>query len=436
MRRAILSSGLAVGLTRLAGAGLGLSLTVLLGRYLGPGGLGAYGYTMIVLSLLAVPVSNGWSTVLLRQVSGAMHTQRWAEPRGMMLRGVQLAGALTLCVTLLGFGLQTLLDAQLPAQFDLWLWLPLAAVLFFDQLSALRQSTLRGLNLPVWGQLPEMVLRPALIVAMFWLASRWLDAALGLRHAFWALAAASCVAALAGGAVLRAKAPASLRLAAPEFHTRAWLKSAGVLSGNSFLLILNASVDVLLLGALGSLEQVGVYRVAAQVALFSGFVYTALNMLATQKFAFLKAKGDAEALRSTAVFMARLALLGALPLPLIFWAFGAGLLERIFGTAFVPALGPMFLLFFGQLVNATVGMASALLIMSGKESSVFRFTLLAVGLNALLSLLLIPEWGAMGAATANMCAMTVWNVGIWIYLRRTLGIDTSVFGWHGRQHRS
>ncbi len=137
---------------------------------------------------------------------------------------------------------------------------------------------------------------------------------------------------------------------------------------NSILLILNASVDVFLLGSLGSLEQVGVYRVAAKVALF----------------------------------MARLALLGALPLPLIFWAFGNCLLERIIGTVFIPALEPMFLLFFGQFFNATLGMASVLLIIGGKESSVFRFTPLVVGLNALLSLMLISLWGAIGAATANM----------------------------------
>jgi hypothetical protein len=62
----------------------------------------------------------------------------------------------------------------------------------------------------------------------------------------------------------------------------------------------------------------------------------------------------------------------------------------------------MFLLFFGQFFNATLGMASVLLIIGGKESSVFRFTPLVVGLNALLSLMLISLWGAIGAATANM----------------------------------
>lgn len=433
MRRSILSSGLAVGLVRLAGAGLGLGVTMLLGRHLGPDGLGAYGYALIVLSLLAVPVSNGWSTVLLRQLSGALHTQHWADAKGLMLRGAQLAAALSLGLALLAVLLQALLGTLLPVQIDPWLCVPLALVLFFDQLSALRQSTLRGLGLPVWGQLPEMLLRPALIIGLFWLASRALGDAPALRHAFWALAAASCVAALVGGGVLRAKAPTGLQQVLPVFHSRVWLKAAGVLSGNSFLLILNASVDVLLLGALGSLQQVGVYRVATQVALFSGFAYTALNMLATQKFAFFKAKGDTAAMRATAVFMARLALLGAVPLPVIFWAFGEPLLERLFGAAFVPALGPMALLFVGQIVNAAVGMASALLIMSGKESRVLHFTLLAVALNAALSWLLIPLWGAMGAATANLCATSAWNIGIWIYLRSSLGTDTSVLGWHSKK---
>lgn len=432
MRRAIVSSGLAVGITRLAGAGLGLGVTVLLGRYLGPEGLGTYGYALIVLSLLAVPVSNGWSTVVLRRVSGALHNQHWAEPKGMLIRGVQLAGVWALCVLLLAFAGYGVAVEKFPGLAQPWLWGLLAAVLFFDQVSALRQSTLRGLNFPVWSQWPEMVLRPALIIAAFWLIATVQGTTPTLANAIVALACGSALAAVAGGAVLKHKAPQGLAEAQPAYLTREWVMTAGLLAGNSLLLILNTTIDTLFLGALSNLEQVGIYRVAAQVALFSGFVYTALNMLASQRFAFLRASGDTKALKSTAVFMARLALLGALPLPLIFFFFGAPLLEHVFGASFVPALNPMFLLFLGQIVNAFVGMASALLIMSGQEAKVIRFTVLALALNALLSWLLIPLWGAVGAATANLCAGATWNLLIWFYLRQTLNIDTSVLGWHGK----
>jgi O-antigen/teichoic acid export membrane protein len=153
-------------------------------------------------------------------------------------------------------------------------------------------------------------------------------------------------------------------------------------------------------------------------------------MLATQRFAFLRASGDIKALKSTAVFMARLALLGALPLPLVFLFFGYTLIERVFGASFLPAITPIFLLFLGQIVNASFGMASTLLIMNGREAKVIQFTLLAVVFNAFLSWLLIPTWGAIGAATANLFSGAIWNLLIWFYLRRSLYLDTSVLGLH------
>src|SRR4051812_48870338 len=164
MRRDILSSGVAVGLARLAGIGLGLLVTVVIARKLGPSGLGAYGYAVMALALLATPISNGWSTLVLRRTSAALHDGEWSTVKGTLIRGTQLAALLTVCVWLLGLLTTLLPKNSLPAY---WTWPTvtlLAAVLFCDQLGALRMSVLRGLNLPVWGQLPEVLLRPGLVV--------------------------------------------------------------------------------------------------------------------------------------------------------------------------------------------------------------------------------------------------------------------------------
>jgi O-antigen/teichoic acid export membrane protein len=418
----------AVGGLRLAGMGLGLLVTILIGRWLGPAALGVYGYSVIVLSLVAVPVSYGWAALLLRRVAAAVHDRGWGEAKGLFIRGTQFAAALAAVAGLLGLGGVALFPEVLPMAIGPGVVALLAAVLFLDQISALRMAFLRGLGHPVLGQLPETLVRPTLIVAGF--CALALAAAMhpNLLQAFIAMAVAAALSALLGAAVLWRTLPQDVARAAPTFHVRDWSAAAGALTVNSGLMLLNSYADILMLGALGSLHDVGVYRVAGQIALLSGFVYTALNMIAAPRFAYLRAAGDRVALARTAALAARLAFLGTLPLPIVFWLFGPAILEAVFGPAFVAARAPMFVLFAAQAVNAAAGMASSLIIASGRERTLARFTLAAVVVNVAVSLSLIPRWGAMGAATANLAAGIAWNASMWIFARRAIGVDTSIVG--------
>lgn len=419
---------MSIAVLRLVGVGLGILVTVVIGRTLGPEGLGQYGYAIILLTLAAVPVGYGWNTLLLRQVSRSSHDGVWSEPRGMMIRGTQLAALLSLCVFTAGSLLQLLPGLPFPIFGGFGTWALLAAVLFFDQLSALRLAVLRGLDHPVWGQLPEMLLRPGVIALAFVSFAFLLGPAVQLQHAFWALLVAASVSAAAGAWVLRHKAPQALTQANPVFHTKPWLTSVGHLSSSSGLILLNSYADILMLGALGSLSEVGIYRVSGQVALFSGFAYTALNMLASQRFAYLKARDDLDGLQQTAVFMARIALLCSLPLPVIFYFFGGQLLESIFGASFLPALTPMFFLFFSQTLNAAVGMPRTLLIMNGDESKIPKFTVASLLINIVLGVFLIPRYGATGAALSTTISTGLWNIAVWLYAYKAIGLDSSVLG--------
>lgn len=428
MLRSVFQSGVVVGLVRLGGALAGLLVTAVLGRLLGAERLGIYGYTIICLTLLSIPVSYGWATLLLRRVGASFHDNGWNAAKGMTLLGNRYAVVVTLVVFFLA-GLAFLLfrDA-FPAYLSPGLLLLLAVVLFLDQLSALRLAILRGLNHPVWGQLPEMLIRPLLVVGLFLLIADLSGQPPALHHAYWSLLIASAASLVAGVFFLRMKSPSAFNTARPVYKRRQWLISAVTLTGNSGLLILNAYIDILVLGVLGSFEQVGVYRVAVQIALFSGFVYTALNMIAGQRFASLHASGELVKLQSVAVFMARVSLVGALLLPLLFLFAGEHVLAAVFGQEFVAAEEPLKFLFLGQMINAGVGMVSTLMIMSGRETRIIRFTLASVVLNAVLCIFLVPSFGSTGAALSNLVSTGLFNIAIWIYALRTLGVDTSVLG--------
>jgi O-antigen/teichoic acid export membrane protein len=431
MRGAILFSGVGVGAVRLAGMGLGLLVTVIIGRALGPAGLGAYGYAVLVLTLLGVPISYGWSTLVLRRIASARQTSHWSEAKGMIVRGSLFAAAAASVVFVGAWAWSQLPSAPLALSHGAIAAALLASILFFDQLSALRLATLRGLDRPVWGQLPEMLLRPLLVISAFSLLAITFGSQVSLQHAFLALAFASVLTAAAGGLVVWRKRPPELARAKSDFRTREWMHAAGLLAANSGLLLLNSNADSLILGALASMHDVGLYRIASQAALLSGFAYTALNMLAAPRFASMRAAGDWKSLQASAVFMARLAFVGALPLPIVFLFFGQPLIHAVFGPGFDAALQPMFVLFVGQAVNAGAGMASSLLMMSGREAQLIRFTAGGVALNATLSLILVPRYGAMGAAVGNLAATVFWNSALWLQTLRLTQVDTSIFGRFG-----
>lgn len=433
MKHAILTSAFFVGLSRLVGMGLSMLITVLIGRAFGPAGLGAFGYFVVTLTLLAVPVSQGWATLLLRRVSSALHDGLWAEPKGLMLAGSAVALLFSVLVFGLGFALGELVEQYVPAFPASQLFGLLALILFFDQLSALRLAMLRGLDHPVFGQFPEAVVRPVFTILFFLLFSFQLNDALDLEHAVFSLLLGSLVAAVAGGGVLWIKRPATFSGARFQFRLGRWVREAAVLTCYSGLVVLNAYVDVFMLGILGTLEDVGIFRLAAQVSLFSGFVFTAVNMLASQRFAYLLKAGDRTTLETNAVFMARLAFAGTIPIPVFMFFFGPYFIDLLFGAEFIPSLLPMSILFAAPMVIAGFGMAPVLLVMNGNETAMTRITLATIMVNVILCALLIPPLGTVGAALSTLTGSVFWAVAAWRQARRTVGLNTSIFGRFDRR---
>lgn len=432
MHRALLQAGVGVAAVRLVGMAAGFALTVVLARVLGPKGVGSYGYTMMLLTLAAVPVNNGWATLLLRTTARARGgrnwqdgTANWGEVVGLLRWGLWLALGLTVLELSLGL---LILGPSGQGVLSFGALALLAGILLFDQLSGLRLAVLRGLDHPVWGQMPEMLLRPLLILGFFLLLTALHPDTPRLFDAFLALIGAAAVAALIGWLILWHKAPNVLRCAAPEPFMPVWTRSAALLAGNAGLVMLNAQIDFVMLGLLGTPEDLGHYRVAMQIGLLSGFVYTALNMIAMQRLAYLFASGSQDELQRSATFLARLAFLGALPLPLIFGFWGESILLALFGIGFEAALPPLMWLLGVQVLSAGVGFAHATLVMAGREGRILPLTALCVVINAGLCLLLIPRLGLEGASIASFIALGTWNILLLVNALVLRGVDSSIFG--------
>lgn len=421
----LIKSGAAVGATRAIGMGLGFALTIFLARQIGAAGVGIYGYVTAVLLLLGVFISNGCATMVLRATSRSLVDPAWGEVRGMVAWSVKLAGFVAVAAGAIAWVSSSLLPSWAVEGGAIPM---LTTVLFLDQLAALRLSVLRGIGQPVWGQLPETLFRPLLVMGMFLAQIALLPEPPGILGAFLALLLASAGSLLIGTLVLRRKAPAALRTAVPTGDPAIWGKAAGRLAGSAVFILLNSQIDLLLLGLLANPADLGLYRVAVQIALLSGFVYSALNFVLMQRFSQLKVRDDLRAMARLSTNSARIAFASTLGLPLAFYFLGDDLISLTFGPAFVPALKPLAWLFAAQIFNAFFGFSRTLLVMNDHEQKILRLTIVGTVLNGLLCLILISAFGFIGAAAANCIANSLWNAVIWWRCLAIAGVDTSVIG--------
>jgi O-antigen/teichoic acid export membrane protein len=118
-----------------------------------------------------------------------------------------------------------------------------------------------------------------------------------------------------------------------------------------------------------------------------------------------------------------------LPVALVFLFFGKTLLNLVFGPEFIPAYEPLAILTVGQLINSATGSVGFLLMMTGYEQDTARGMAIAAVSNIVLNLVLVPLWGTKGAALASAITLVIWNVLLWLAVRRRLKINSMAFNF-------
>lgn len=415
---------------KLASAGLGFALAILLARALGPTGYGVYAYVFALVSLMAVPAEFGLPHLVVRETARAHAHEQWGLMRGVWRWSALAAGVLAVLVAAVAGGLAWALAERFSTlQLATVAWglllVPLIA------LGNLAGAALRGLRNVLQGQLPELVLRPGAFLA--------LSAAvlLGGNGGFTAdtamlLHVIAAAGALAAGAWLLARQRPSpvARAAVAVYETRRWVRSAIPLALVAGMHLIHHHTDIVMLGLFMASGDVGAYRVAAQAATVVALGLNAMNMVVAPRFARLHASGDAGHLKWLVTFSARIILLLTLPVAACLALFGEPVIRVVFGDGYTTGSAALAILAAGQLCNAAFGSVAFLLNMTGHERDTARGLAAAVAVNVVLNLLLIPAFGLEGAALATSVTLGLWNVLLWRAVRRRLGIDSTALGGH------
>jgi O-antigen/teichoic acid export membrane protein len=168
-------------------------------------------------------------------------------------------------------------------------------------------------------------------------------------------------------------------------------------------------VDVLLVAALGGLAPAAVYAVAGRFVVLIQFANQGISQSVQPRLAEALSTGD----RDTANHLYQTAtgwlVLVTWPINLLVILF-APVYLGLFGEAYTAGVPVVVVLASAMLVATGCGMVDMVLAMAGRTSWNLINVLIALAVTIGLDLLLIPAYGALGAALGLACAMVVNNV--------------------------
>ncbi len=193
-----------------------------------------------------------------------------------------------------------------------------------------------------------------------------------------------------------------------DFQTD-FFKSCHSLWAIACLAILMGQGAQVLLGVFASVEDVAHFAVANRVAMLMSFVLLAVNGILSPKFAEIAAENDNQRLQKIYRSSTKVMLVITSPLLIISFIFAPSIL-LLFGEQYQQSSTILRILIAAQFVKVVVGSVGQLLIMSGAERSQKHNLAISVFLLTIVSVALIPLYGALGAAIAAFIAISTNNL--------------------------
>lgn len=368
------------------------------GRSLGVNGYGSFTYALAVANILAVAAPLGFPEALLRFVSQYAEQEKWSLLRGVLKRAYELTFLSAVLIALLLWGISY--SSFVPS--DLTFSLRFAAILLVPlSFVQLRGKALRGLQRMVASIVPDQVVVPLLVTSAVLLFS--------LSHPSNVLlvyTAAAFAGFFLGSLWLWRSMPEPARSAKPEFKSRHWLTVSLPMMFVGLGHLVMDRIDVIMLGALSTVESVGLYGAASRIAYLNIFVITAINAICAPLLSSAFHGGRIDEFRAVQSRAMIWSAAGTLPLFVLTMVWPQWVLG-FFGPEFIEGATLLRVLAVGYFFIALTGPVGVVLLMTGRERIFALTTLVMVIVNVMGNLVMIPAFGALGAAVVTSTSTVI-----------------------------
>lgn len=385
-----------------------LGLYVVAAKLLGVTGSGLLFLAMTWGHLAATLSRLGIERALMRLVAGELAVAQGASARRHILRGVAVVAAVSL-----GLGLATHFAAPFAAEIlfhDIGAAAPLAAsglVIPTMAIAFTLTHVLAGLDRTTASQLLQNV---------FWPIGMLLALAFGAyepAQVIYVLAATMlvvCIVATLWILVDRAKLVRDEPLAAGIALLPSLRATAAPLYVVELVQVSIASLPTLMLGAFADTAAVSVFSIAQRASMLAHVVLLSLGTVASPRFAALHRTHDVEGLArlNRQMQIAGTVMGGGVCLVL---AVGGGPLLSLIGPHFAGGAYLLAIMAAGQFISALYATQDLLLAMTGNGAALRVLNLLQLTVMLVLSIPLISQLGAAGAALVTALATAQGGIG-------------------------
>lgn len=298
-------------------------------------------------------------------------------------------------------------------------------IMFFRDVSRARQWL-------ALAMLPMQVVRPlitAMLAALYW----WLmDGTLG----------GNTVLAIAGGSVLTvlllqaslyhhrqknlldAEEPGPTPL---EYQPSQLLRTALPVFVTRCASLVITYANVILVGFLAGPAAAGVYFAAERLARLARIPKLVVSLVNQQSMAAAHATGKVRDLQLLATQSAHGSLWPTLVLGLGLIFFAVPLLQ-MFGREFTAASTVLIILVASGIINVFTGPTQDILVMTGHQQRIPRVMILSAIAHVTALSLLVPSYGAVGAACASVISSLFSQIWLMYLAYRETGVHTTVLG--------
>lgn len=377
-------------------------------RYLGPSAYGEYVFVLSFASVFGLLGELGLNKVATREMSrdaAAIPVLFGTTIVGQLLLGVLSWVAAQLAFSLVG---------ERP---ELRAALAIASLLYFTEAFSLSFASIFQVRLALqYDALARIVAHTLNSALVLWLIS----AGTGL---LWLIAApilTGAVGVLVGAILVRWRFRTPLRVDLRQLAPL--LREALPLGITSILVIAYLRLDGVLLGILRTSEEVGLYGAASRPV---EYVILALAVLVNVLFPLLARWYGVDPRRFAALFAhgASALLAVSLPIAVTVLVFADPIVAVLYPPDFAASAAILRILV-GSIVSTILGAwAGFALLSAGQQRIVLACNLVALIVNIVLNVALIPVFGYLGAAGAALVTSLVATGGTMAFARRRLAVS-------------
>ena len=174
----------------------------------------------------------------------------------------------------------------------------------------------------------------------------------------------------------------------------------------TILLTLMHWMDILMLGAFTNASTVGLYHPAARTAGLLQALLTSFLSIYSPMIAQFHAESDQKNMSGSYKLVSRWLLTFSIPVALIFLVYPKKVM-LLFGAEYLPSANILMVLTAATFIHAILGAAQSTLSMTGHTRLVLWNAIGAFVINIILNIILIPNYGMIGAAWATLISLFV-----------------------------